>query len=237
MLKLVILEDEPSQMDKLTSYLSRYREDHPDFIYTLSTYQRGIDLLTEYKRDADIIFLDIRVPDMLGIDVARKLRESDGNVMIIFVTSLSQYAVDGYAVDAFDYILKPISYPSFSAKLARALRKLSYRTPKAVLDIRTKASGTRIPAEAVVYIESSGHDIFIHTGDETFKQWGTLGKLEASLRDAHFARCDTSYLVNLKFVQSIRKDEVVVNGTALPISRGRRKDFLAALAQYEGGSL
>lgn len=237
MLKIVILEDEQSQMDKLTGYLSQYREEHPDFNYTLNTYTRGIDLLTEYRRDADMVFLDIRVPDMLGIDVAKKLRESDSNVMILFVTSLSQYAVDGYSVDAFDYILKPVSYPSFSAKLARALRKLSYRKPKVVLDIRTKESGTRIPADTVVYIESSGHDIFIHTGGETFKQWGTLGKLETSLKDAHFARCDTSYLVNLKFVQSIRRDEVVVNGKPLPISRGRRKDFLAALAQYEGGSL
>lgn len=237
MLKIVILEDEKPHLDMLTGFLTRYREAHPDFKYTLSTYDRGIGLLTDYRCNADLIFLDIRVPDMLGIEVARKIREMDENAMIVFITSLTQYAIDGYSVGAFDYILKPISYPSFSAKLTRALRILSYRRPEVILDLRTKESGCRISADAVTYIESSGHDIYVHTGDKEIRQWGTLGKFEALLKEARFVRCNTSYLVNLKYVQSIRKDEVIVNGKALPVSRSKRKEFLSALAQYKGGSL
>jgi len=236
MLKILVLEDEQKHLDVLTGYLARYGEEHSDFQYTLTSYGKGLSLLSEYDRNADLIFLDIRVPDMLGIDVAGEIRKMDDNVMIIFTTSLSQYAIDGYSVDAFDYILKPIKYASFSAKLTRALRVLTCRTPKVILDLRSKNAAHRVAAEDVTYIESVGHDLSFHIHDSIIKQWGTLGKFEEELEAAHFVRCNTSYLVNLKFVQGIRKDEVIVNGEAIPISRTRRKNFLAALAQYRGGS-
>ena len=236
MLKIIVLEDEKAQLDILKKFLARYSKENTAFEYSLTAYDRGVLLLTDYVRDADLIFLDIRVPDMLGIDVAKKIRKIDDKVMIIFVTSLTQYAIDGYSVNAFDYILKPLQYPSFSAKLTRALNMLSYMEPSMMLDLRTKEGGRRISADSVTYIESSAHDIFFHSGDEVIKQWGTLSKYEEMLKDAHFARCNTSFLVNLKYVQGVRKDEVDVAGNMLPISRSRRKDFLTALARYKGGS-
>ena len=236
MLKILILEDEQKHLDILTAYLARYREEHPDFQYVLNVYDRGLSLLSEYNCGADLIFLDIRVPDMLGIDVAREIRKSDENVMIVFITSLAQYAIDGYSVDAFDYILKPIKYASFSAKLNRIRRILSYRDCKTILELRSKESTYRVPADTVTYIESSGHDIYVHVNGQTIKQWGTLGKFEEQLREAHFVRCDTSFLVNLKFVQGVQKDTALVNGKVIPISRARRRDFLTALAQYRGGT-
>ena len=237
MLKIIVLEDENAQLAILKKYLHLYSQNNPSFEYSLTAYERGVLLLTDYCRDADLIFLDIRVPDMPGIDVARKIREIDDKVMIIFVTSLEQYAIDGYSVNAFDYILKPLQYSSFSAKLKRALNVLSYREPSLMLDLRTKEGGRRVSADCITYVESSGHDILFHAGDETIKQWGTLTKYETILKDARFVRCNTSFLVNLKYVKGIRKDLVDVSGELLPISRSRRKDFLAALAQYKGGSL
>ncbi|MBP5291554.1 MAG: response regulator transcription factor [Lachnospiraceae bacterium] len=237
MLKILVLEDEKAQLDRLKKFLAQYGDENPSFEYSLTAYDRGVLLLTDYRRDADLIFLDIRVPDMLGIDVARKIRESDDKVMIIFVTSLTQYAIDGYSVNAFDYILKPLQYPSFSAKLKRALNVLSYREPSLMIDLRTKEGGRRISADSVTYVESSAHDILFHSGGEVIRQWGTLTKYEEILKDAHFVRCNTSFLVNLKYVHGVRKDEVDVDGNMLPISRSRRKEFLAALARYKGGSL
>lgn len=236
MLKIVVLEDEKPHLERLTSFLARYKTEHPEFEYALEFYDRGILFLESYKRDADLVFLDIRVPDMLGMEVAKHLRKVDENVMIVFVTSLTQYAIDGYSVGAFDYILKPIHYAPFSAKLERVLRVLSYRESELTLDLRTKDSARRIPADSVIYIEISAHDLLFHTGNEVIKQWGTLSKYEEMLREAHFARPSTSFLVNLKYVRGVKKDEVMVNGEAIPISRTKRKDFLAALAQYKGGS-
>lgn len=237
MLKIIILEDEKPQLDQLTSYLHRYQDEHPEFSFTLETYNRGITLLDSYQRDADLIFLDIRVPDMLGMDVARHIRKADSSVMIVFVTSLTQYAVDGYSVEAFDYILKPIYYASFSAKLERALRILSRRVPRFMLDLRTKESAWRISADSLLYIEVSAHDLLFHTSGETIKIWGTLSKYEKLLREAHFARPSTSFLVNLKYVRQVKKDEILLGDRSIPLSRSKRTEFLAALAQYKGGSI
>jgi DNA-binding LytR/AlgR family response regulator len=233
----MILEDNPEELRRLTDFLARFSAEEPGFQFTLETYNKGIAFLDNYRRDADIAFLDIRLPDMLGMDVARHIRSIDENVMIIFVTSLTQYAIEGYSVDAFDYILKPVQYPSFSSKLRRAMRELSYREPELWLDLRDKEGGKRISAGSVTYIESSGHDLDFHTGEGVIRQWGTLSKYEDMLSSAHFVRCHTSFLVNLKYVQAVRKEEIVVNGVVIPVSRPKRKEFLAALARYKGGSL
>lgn len=237
MIKITILEDEPQQLDRLIEVLSRYRDENPSFEYSVETFDRGISLLTAYKQDADILFLDIKVPDMLGMEVAKRVRLRDENVMIIFVTNLTQYAVEGYSVNAFDYILKPLQYASFSAKLSRALKTLSYRDPGVLIELKNKEAGRRVSADSITYVESSGHDILFHIGTETIRQWGTLGKYELLLEKAKFARCNASFLVNLKYVEVIRKDDVIVAGVTIPISRGKRKDFLAAYAQYKGGTL
>ena len=236
MLKIIILEDEKPQLDQLARYLERYRAEHPEFAFLLETYDRGIALLDSYQRDADLILLDIRMPDMLGIEVAQRIRQVDGSVMIVFVTSLTQYALDGYSVQAFDYILKPIHYASFSAKLNRMLRMLSHRDSRFMLDLRTKDSAWKVPADSVIYIEVSAHDLLFHTSDEIIKIWGTLSKYEKLLRGVHFARPSTRCLVNLKYVRQIKKDEVLLGDRSIPLSRSKRTEFLAALAQYKGGS-
>ena len=79
-----------------------------------------------------------------------------------------------YSVNAFDYILKPLAYTSFSAKLERALRMLSYRSSNVTLDLKTRDGGRRVSADSITYIEVSNHDILVHVGKETLRQWGTL---------------------------------------------------------------
>lgn len=109
-MKICILEDEKTQTERMTEYLTRYQREHGDFDYVLETYSRAFDLLDAYRGDADLLFLDIRLPDQLGIETARRIREKDPRVMIVFVTNLAQYAIEGYSVRAFDYILKPVEY-------------------------------------------------------------------------------------------------------------------------------
>lgn len=235
MLKIGLLEDEQDQAERLILFLAQYRQSHPQFAYTLQRYSRALELLDHYERDFDLLFLDIRLPDMTGMEAAHRIRESDRNVMIIFVTSLTQYAVEGYSVQAFDYIVKPIGYESFAAKLERALRVLSYRRPGVVLDIKTREGSLRLSADMIHYFEVFDHDLLIHTDDGIIKQWGSLSRYEKQLAEAHFDRCNSCYLVNLKFVRGIYGDEVLVGNDRLAVSKSRRKAFLQALAQYKGG--
>ena len=235
MYKIGLLEDEQEQAERLLGFLDRYREAHPDFACTVQRYDRAMDLLDHYDRDCDLLFLDIRLPDMTGMEAAHRIREVDRRVMIIFVTSLTQYAIEGYSVQAFDYIVKPVSYDPCAAKLERAVRVLGYRQTGVVLDIKTREGGLRLTSDMIHYLEVFDHDLLIHTDDGVIKQWGSLSKYEKQLAGAHFARCNSCYLVNLKYVRGVYGDEVVVGDDRLAVSKSRRKEFLQALAQYKGG--
>ena len=236
MLNIVLLEDENDQAERLSQMLATYAGAHPDFSYTLMRYDRSVPLLTEYKCDVDILFLDIQVPDLLGMEVARRIRSMDSNVMIIFITMLTQYAIEGYSVGAFDYVLKPVRYDEFSTKMDRARRMLAHQNTSMTLELRTKEEIRRISADDIAFIEVANHDILIHTDREVIQQWGNLKRYEEKLAPAHFIRCNACYLVNLKYVRGIVGDTVRVHESSLPISKSKRKEFLAALAQYKGGS-
>jgi DNA-binding LytR/AlgR family response regulator len=113
---------------------------------------------------------------------------------------------------------------------------LSYREPHVVIDVKTRNGNLRLSDDMIFYIEVSNHDVFIHMGERVVKQWGSLSKYEEQLRSAHFARCNSCYLVNLKYVCGVRGDMVLVGEEELTISKPKRKEFLNALAQYKGGS-
>ena len=180
--------------------------------------------------------MDIQIPDMLGMEAAKQIREMDHQVMIIFITMLTQYAIEGYSVGAFDYVLKPLRYEEFSTKMDRVRRMLAHQNTSMVLEVRTKEEIRRISADDITFIEVSNHDILIHTDSEIIRQWGNLKSYEDKLASVHFVRCSASFLVNLKYVRAVNGNTVIVHGHELPISSSKRKEFLVALAQYKGGS-
>ena len=237
MLRIGILEDEIAQSEELKQFLSRYQGKHPDFFYAVDVFEKGSKLIVGYQKGYDLLFMDIRLPDMLGIDAAKEIRKLDESVMIVFVTNLSQYAIDGYSVNAFDYILKPLLYGAFEVKLDRIRNILSRSTGRTFLTIRTKQETFHLDADSILYIEVSGHDLIFHTEKRDYHVWGTLAKYEQELPRAYFSRCNACYLVNLKYVQSVGSGTADVNGTPLAVSRTRRKDFLSDLAKYKGGSV
>ena len=236
MLNIIILEDQAEQADRLSHMLKKYAESHEGFAYNLKLYDRSIPFLTEYKCDADLLFLDIQIPDMLGMEAAKRIRQMDNRVMIIFVTMLTQYAIEGYSVGAFDYVLKPVRFEEFSSKMDRVCRMLAHQNTSMTLEVRTKEEIRRINVDDITFIEVSNHDVLIHTDSEIIRQWGNLKTYEEKLAPAHFVRCNVSFMVNLKYVRAVNGNTVMVHGHNLPISSSKRKEFLMALAQYKGGS-
>ena len=173
MLNIIILEDQAEQADRLSHMLKKYAESHEGFAYNLKLYDRSIPFLTEYKCDADLLFLDIQIPDMLGMEAAKRIRQMDNRVMIIFVTMLTQYAIEGYSVGAFDYVLKPVRFEEFSSKMDRVCRMLAHQSTSMTLEVRTKEEIRRINVDDITFIEVSNHDVLIHTDSEIIRQWGT----------------------------------------------------------------
>ena len=195
------------------------------------------DALFKYK-DArfDLILLDIQLPGTDGMTAAQRIREADEDVMLVFITSMAQYALQGYQVDALDFIVKPVSEPILTACLSRAFRRLAKAAP-ACLNIKTGAAYRRLNIAAIAYAEAQSHRVYLHAGEETILYPGSLAALEAELAPHGFFRCHSAFLVRLGAIEHIEGSDARIGSALIPISKHRRRDFLTALTSYWGGNL
>ena len=236
-MKFAVLEDEQIYRDCMKSNFDRYAHEHPQASYIVSYYEDGFKLLDDYRCDFDALFLDIQMPSINGMDVAHRIREQDEHVKIVFITNLVEYAVEGYSVQAFDYIIKPMNFDTFTSKIDRLLRVLSLEQMAVRINIKVDDMMRTLSSDEILYLEVRNHDVLVHTADgKTLKQWGALSKYEEKLQPVHFVRCNSCYLVNLKYVNGVQGNTVFVGEEGLLISAPKRKAFMTALAQYIGGS-
>ena len=232
---IAIVEDLEETADKLKVYFARFGKDH-GVEFNISTFTSAEALLSFYRPVYDLVLMDIQLPGMNGMDAAFRLRKSDPLVTLIFVTNMAQFAVKGYEVNAFDFVVKPVAYPMFELKIQRALNKLRNQTDQQIM-LTLSDRAVRIASSQIKYIEVSAHRLVYHTTEGDYSVYGTLKSVEAKLNPKVFARCNSCYLVNLDHVQSVDGYTAVVGGDALQISRARRKSFVEQLSQYLGGSL
>lgn len=227
---IAIVEDDTTASKTLLDYLQRYsRENHTQF--QISTFDNAVSILDRYAADYDIVFMDIRMPYLNGMDAAHKLRALDQKVILIFVTSLTQYAIEGYEVNALSYIVKPVKYYDFAMKLSRAVNQIPLLNGTE-LEIRTRAGTIRLDPREIQYAESQGHRLTIHTFNGDYVQFSSLSKLEGQLSGFHFARCNNCYLVNLRHVIRVKGYSVFLSNCELKISQPRKKAFVQALEQF-----
>ena len=132
MIKIAVVEDEIEMTNQLLKYVKQFFNEN-DLDYSVATYNNAIKLLDNYDFSFDLILMDINMPLLDGMSASKKLREIDSEVTLIFITSLAQYAINGYEVNAFDFVLKPISYYNFALKLTRAIDKLSIEDAKTLV--------------------------------------------------------------------------------------------------------
>lgn len=125
-LRIAIVEDDQIANARLVDYLKKY-QDESKIEMQVKSYPNSSLFLNGYNGNFDIIFMDIELPDMNGLDAIKRIRERDSDVMVIFVTNMAQYAVKGYEVQAFDFIVKPVQYYSFEKKLTLAIKQLDKR--------------------------------------------------------------------------------------------------------------
>ena len=207
MTRIAIVEDEAAVREQLAGYVQRYtRQYGTQFEVTMFT--DGVEILEDYRPVYDIIFLDVEMPHLDGMETARRIRELDSDVLLIFITNMAQYAIKGYAVGALDYVLKPVP---------------------------VDGGMRRLDAATIYYIESEGHRVHFYTEDGDFSAPGALKVLEEKLAGRLFARRNSGYLVNLAQVSGVQQNTVQVGPHELQISRPKRRAFLAALADYIGG--
>lgn len=233
MINIAIVEDNIEASKLLQAYITKYTLKH-GINFKIKTFSNAVTFLAEFRKLYDVIFMDIEMPNLNGMDAALKLREFDKQAVLIFVTNMAKFAVKGYEADALDFMVKPINYHDFALKLEKAIKIVNSNSETEL--VISQASGfIRLPIRSIIYIEVMGHKINYHTEKEVYTCSGSLSDLETKLKSFHFMRCKSCYLVNPKYVASVNGyDLTMKNGDVLKISYPKKKAFMSELAEWLG---
>lgn len=232
MIRIAIVEDEEDYVNQLTKYLQDYQKNSNEEI-DVTVYRDGDEITSKYKSQYDIILMDIQMKFVDGMTAAEEIRNIDSKVIIIFITNMTQYAIQGYKVGALDYILKPISFFAFSERLGQAIVRLKRRSSN-YITIPVKGGIVRLDTSDIYYIESQGHNLIYHTHSGIYTSSGTMNAAESALSGYGFSRGNKSYLINLAHVDGIQDKCAQVKGEKLQLSRPRQNAFMQDLTKYWG---
>lgn len=231
MINVCIVEDEKAQAELLENYIIKYGDERKQQ-FSITHLPDGMDLVDDYNGQFDIILLDIQMKHLDGMAAAEKIRKVDSDVIIIFITSTVQYAVQGYAVDALGYVLKPLPFTQFEQLFDKATSRVKSKQQHVYIKVSVDDKQIKLDCEDVLYIESQRNNVIIHCEEADYTTAGPLKKFEEMLSPHGFSKCHNAYIINLSYVEAIQKEEVILSyGITLPISRAKKKEFMAALTE------
>ena len=235
MIKCIAIDDEPLALKQISSYI-----DKTPFLELTQSFSSAIDALSTIKtEEVDLLFVDINMPDLNGLDFVKSLKTPP---KIIFTTAYEQYALEGFKVDAIDYLLKPISYPEFlkAAQKAKEWFELTSAKNDTVasnnefLFIKSEYRILRIDYKNIKYIEGMKEYVRIHlTNDKPVMTLLSMKKLSEQLPNEMFMRVHKSYIVNLKQITTIERSRIVFdNNVYIPVSDQYKNDFQHYIDNY-----
>lgn len=230
MIKIAIVEDENVYVEQLQKYLKRYAKEC-DIVFEITVFADGDEIAFSYKSSFDIILLDIQMRFMDGMTAAEHIREADPEVVIIFITNMSQYAIRGYAVDALDYVLKPVNYLGLCRCLDKAVAKVGRKSSEYIA-VHVKGGVIKLEISKIYYIESQRHTIYFNTSSGEYSTLGTMKDIEEKMKKYHFFRINKGCLVNFEHVEGVQEYCAIIHGKLLSISRSRKNAFMEALTNY-----
>lgn len=231
MIRIAVVEDRKQDSQLLCEYLHQYEGAHKLDI-SVETFLDGEDISVDYACQFDIIFMDIMMEFVDGMSAAEEIRRRDESVIIIFTTTMTDYAVKGYQVGALDYLLKPITYYAFSRCFDRALTKLPDSGESPFLMLSLSDGKRKIEFRDIYWIESRMHYLTFSTKKGEFRTYMRMKDIEQVLSGQGFFRINKGTIVNLKYVDAVGDDNCVVNETSLPVSRRKKAEFLEALNTF-----
>lgn len=227
-MRIAICDDEEK-------YREHVKQELEKIISSLDTvidvFSQGEDLLKRLEKQTyDIIFLDIEMPSMDGITLARKIREQSEKIELVFLTSHVEYALEGYEVNALRYLTKPVNPIKLQEVIAYIIKR---DKNKKTIWIKNKEYEEKVLLTDIIYMEAQNQNVEIHTKDKVFVHRYNMGDYEKELKKDGFFRIHRGYLVALGSIESLGQHEVQMeDGTVLPISKTKEKQLKEALFQY-----
>lgn len=213
-MNIVIVEDEASCCKQLETNLKDWSVKH-NILINISCYEKGKDLLSDAFQKNQLIFLDIDLPELSGMETAKKLRQNGYNGHIVFLTAHNEYVYEGYHVRALDYVLKPITPETLEKCLLPVLHELESST----YILRTATSIEKIPYSSIIAFATQGHYIEIITKQQVFRQKISLKVLKPLLPE-DFVQCHRTLIVNINHIVKLDgKNLHLTNQTVYPISK------------------
>lgn len=234
---VVICDDSESASRQLFCSLQKIANEAGE-MFEILHYSSGESMLACMPRNADIVLLDIGMEGVSGMEAAHCLRREGCNAVIIFVTSMPEYAIEGYEVHAFSFLKKPVQYAALRRQVTEALATLNQKKKADTIVVPDGSSRFAVSASSLLYAEVWQHHTKLVFSDTSRIFKISLSEIENQAAEGDFFRCHKSYLVNLRHVFRIDFDTVTVsNGDRIPLSKYRRKEFMCAWSHFVGATL
>lgn len=232
--RIALCDDAPQDRAYIRSILASWSENSRQLVH-IEEFPSAESFLFRYAEDKawDILLLDIEMGNMDGVTLAKKIRQENDSVQMVFITGFADYISEGYEVAALHYLMKPVKQDKLFAVLDRAVASIQ-KTERVIL-LPVGGEMLRLPISQVQYVEAFSHTVAIITGTDTIQVKMPISEVEKLLGDA-FIRCHRSYLVGIKHIARLSKVEVILdNGKALPLSRSAAVSVHKAFISYYTG--
>ncbi|KAA0990001.1 LytR/AlgR family response regulator transcription factor [Dyadobacter aurulentus] len=240
-LKCIAVDDEPLALGLVCAFIEK-----TPFLSLTGRYSSAVEALQIiHNQQIDLIFLDIQMPDLTGIELARVIEKAGGRApRIIFTTAFNQYALDGFRVDAIDYLLKPFNYEEFlrAASKAQAYAELLQKASSAgsvenkdeYLFLKVEYQLVRIAYDEILYMEGLKDYVKVHLKSDPKPTLSltSLKALEEKLPASRFMRVHRSFIVNLDKISAVTKNTIQIGAITIPVSDQYKENFNQFLSKW-----
>lgn len=233
MIRAAIVED--NEQDRLNlKKLLEVAGERFQRTFDVSFFGSADAFLLDYKAEYDIVFMDIEMPNLDGMTAAKRLREIDPAVLLVFVTNMAQMAIRGYEVEALDFLVKPLVPDHFLLKMTRILQHVKPREGEFVRIVQDGVTYS-VRIDSIRYYEVDGHYIVYHTDEREYREYSSLSSAMKKAAVPYFEKCNRGTIVNLYRIDAVYTDSLVIEDATISISRSIRKDFMKRYIDFLGG--
>lgn len=236
-MRICLVDDDYTQLDYLKLIIEKWADKH-NINVNLNFYHSSEEMIFENNDSYpfDLIVLDIQMGNMNGIELAKRIRETDKTITISFISGIADFVFDGYEVQAIRYILKPVKdkqiYELLNYVSTNIMKEKKY------LIISISGEKKKINHEDIIYFESMGHYVILHLQNEEYDYKYNISDLYSDLENTDFIKTHRSYIVNARFIEKISKNECeLVNDIKVPLSRNSYKSVNEKFISYYKGNI